>query len=129
MAIRDDLIYKEECYKLVGLIFEVFNNLGYGYKESSYQKAIAEIFRQNNIEFKEQLRAKVKFRGKEVGLYILDFLVFGKIAIELKRKNFFSKREIEQLYSYLKAIDLRLGLLVHFTNSGIRYKRVVNLEN
>ena len=49
MAIRNDLVYKDECYKIVGLIFEVFNECGYGYKERFYQKAIAEIFKKNNI--------------------------------------------------------------------------------
>jgi GxxExxY protein len=128
MAKRDDLVYKDECYKIIGLIFEVFNNLGYGYKEKIYQKAIAETFKQNKIDFKEQLRAKVVFKGKELGLYILDFLVFGKIVIELKQKTFFSKKDIEQIYAYLKVTNLKLGLLIHFTKEGIRYKRVVNLK-
>lgn len=60
MSIRKDLIYKDECYKIIGLIFNVFNEIGYGHKEIFYQKSIANIFLENNIEFKEQLKAKVK---------------------------------------------------------------------
>jgi len=125
---RNDLIYKDECYKIVGLIFEVFNNLGFGHKEKFYQNAIASEFKKNKIDFKEQLRAKVKFKGSEIGYYIFDFLVFDKIVVELKQRNYFSKKDIEQLYSYLKVMKLKLGLLVYFTNSGIRYKRIVNLK-
>ncbi|KKS70078.1 MAG: hypothetical protein UV42_C0069G0001, partial [Candidatus Magasanikbacteria bacterium GW2011_GWE2_42_7] len=127
MSIRNDLIYKDECYKIIGLIFSIFNEIGYGHKESFYQKAVANIFSENNIEFKEQLKAKVKHRGKEIGYYIFDFLVFDKIVIELKSKNYFSKRDIDQLYSYLKAMNLKLGILVYFTKECVRYKRIVNL--
>ncbi|HAT73495.1 MAG TPA: GxxExxY protein [Candidatus Moranbacteria bacterium] len=129
MSIRNDLIYKDECYKIIGLIFSIFNEIGYGHKESFYQKAIANIFSENNIEFKEQLKAKVKHGGKEIGYYIFDFLVFDKIVIELKSKNYFSKRDIDQLYSYLKAMNLKLGILVYFTKECVRYKRIVNLED
>ena len=129
MSIRNDLIYKDECYKIIGLIFSIFNEIGYGHKESFYQKAIANIFSENNIEFKEQLKAKVKHGGKEIGYYIFDFLVFDKRVIELKSKNYFSKRDIDQLYSYLKAMNLKLGILVYFTKECVRYKRIVNLED
>lgn len=125
---RNDLIYSKECYLIMGLIFEVYNELGYGYKEAHYEEAIANKFRKNKIPFKRQLRAKLKCEGREIGIYIIDFLVFGKIVIELKQKNYFSKREIDQLYSYLKVTNLKLGLLVYFTKQGIRYKRIVNLK-
>lgn len=128
MTIRQDLIYKDECYKIIGLIFEVFNELGFGHKEKFYENAIASSFTENKIPFKEQLKVKVNYKGKEIGYYFFDFLVFNKIVIELKQKNYFSKKEIKQLYSYLKAMKLKLGLLVYFTKQGIRYKRIVNLD-
>lgn len=127
MAIRDDLIYKKECYDIIGVIFEVFNAVGYGHKENFYQKAIANSFLEKKIDFKEQIRARVKYKEKEIGYYIFDFLVFNKIVVELKQKNYFSKKDIDQVCSYLKAAKLSLGLLVYFTKEGIRYKRIVNL--
>ena len=123
-----NLIYADECYEVMGLVFKVFNEVGYGHKENFYQKAIAEIFKENNIEFKEQLGCKVKFRGKDLGIYIFDFLVFGKIVLELKQRDFFSTKDIEQLLRYLKATNLKLGIIIHFTKNGIRYKRVPNLN-
>jgi len=126
--IRNDLIYKDECYKILGLIFEVFNEVGYGHKEQFYQKAVAEIFKNSEVKFKEQLKAKVNFKGKEIGYYYFDFLVFDKIVIELKQRNYFSKKDIQQIYSYLKAAKLKLGILVYFTNSGVRFKRIVNVK-
>lgn len=124
---KRELIYAEECYKIIGLAFEVFNEIGYGHKETFYQKALAEAFKENKIPAKEQLRVRVKYKGKDLGIYIFDFLVFGKIVVELKQKNYFSKKDIDQVYAYLKAMQFSLGLIIHFTKEGIRYKRIVNL--
>lgn len=126
--IKKDLIYAEECYKVIGLIFNVFNEFGYGYKEKFYQKAIVEVFWENNIEFKEQPAVRLKYKEKILGIYFFDFLVFNKIVIEIKQKNYFSKKDIEQIYSYLRAAKLKLGLLIHFTKSGVKYKRIINLQ-
>jgi GxxExxY protein len=128
MKTNKDLIYADECYQLMGIIFKVFKRLGFGHKESFYQKALAEEFKDNNIDFKEQLRCKIKYKNKELGTYILDFLVFGKIVIELKQKNFISPKDIDQLYKYLRATNLKLGLIVTFTREGAKCKRVVNLK-
>jgi len=124
---KRNLIYADECYKIMGMMFDVFSHCGFGHKEKYYQKAIAEIFKENRVDFKEQVRAKLVYKGKEIGLYILDFVVYDKIAIELKQKNFFAPQDIKQLYSYLKVTGLKLGILVHFTRKGVQYKRIVNL--
>ena len=128
MAIRKDLIYKDECYRIIGLIFEIFNDVGCGFKEKFYQNAVANAFTENKIPFKKELKARVNYKGKEIGYYYFDFLVFNKIVIELKQKNYFSKKDIEQLYSYLKAMNLKLGILIYFTKNGIRYKRIINIK-
>jgi len=122
-------MYADESYRMMEIVFDVFNKLGYGHKESLYQKALAEGFSKNNIDFKEQLRCKLQYRGKDVGLYILDFLVFDKIVLEIKQKNFISRKDISQLYQYLKATDLKLGIIVTFTPDQVRYKRIVNIKD
>lgn len=128
MLNRNELIYADECYMIIGIIFSVFNEVGYGYKENYYQKAVAKAFKDKNIPFQEQLRAKVKFRGEDLGILILNFPIFGRIVIELKQKRYFSRRDINQLYSYLKATNLKLGLLIYFTKDSVRFKRIINLR-
>ena len=56
-----------------------------------------------------------------------DFLYENKIVIELKQGEVFSKNNINQIYAYLKAKKLKLGLLINFTKKGIKFKRIVNL--
>jgi GxxExxY protein len=75
------LIYADECYQIIGVCFEVYNKLGYGHKEKIYQEAIQEILKEKKIEFKRELRAKVRFREKDLGVYCFDFLIFNKIIV------------------------------------------------
>ena len=70
----------------------------------------------------------MRYGNKDLGIYVLDFLVFGKIILELKQKSFISAKNIDQLYKYLRATNLKLGLTITFTRDGIEYKRVVNLR-
>ncbi len=126
--IDKNIIYAEECYEIVGMMYDVWNKVGYGHKENFYQKAIAEIFRKNNKKFKEQLRVKVKMGEVELGICILDFLYEDKIVIELKQGENFSRQDFKQIYAYLRATNLKLGLLIHFTRAGVKFKRIVNLD-
>jgi len=128
MKTQKDIIYADETYEIIGMMYEVWDKIGFGHKESFYQKAVAEIFKKNNKKYKEQIRLKVKVNNVEVGEYILDFLYENKIVIELKQGSVFSKRYINQIYSYLKATELKLGLLINFTREGIKFKRIVNLK-
>lgn len=122
------LVYPELSYKIVGSAFDVHNEVGFGYKEQIYQKALAKAFRVSGIGFKEQVYSPVDYKGESVGKYYLDFLVDGKVVVELKSGDKFVKQNIKQVYSYLKANDLRLGILVNFTKEGVKFRRIVNLD-
>ena len=125
---RPDLLYPELSYKLIGILFEVFNEIGYGYQEKHYQKAIANTLKNVDVAFKEQLPCQIVCRKEVVGRYFLDFLVEDKIVIEIKRGRYFSKDNINQVYGYLKATGLKLGIIVNFTPNGVRFKRIVNIK-
>jgi len=124
---KDDVIYPGLSYKIIGILFEVWNTIGSNHKEKLYQKAAANDFSEAGMSFKEQLPVKMSYRGKIVGIYYLDFLIEDKIILELKARDYFSKRDVNQPYSCLKAKDLKLGLIAHFTKSGVKVKRVVNI--
>jgi GxxExxY protein len=128
MKTKKNLIYAKECYQIMGLAFKVSKKLGFGHKENFYQKALAKEFQDSKFKFKEQLRYKLKYKGEDLGIYILDFLVFNKIVIEIKQKQVISSKDIDQVYKYLKAMDLKLGIIITFSKEGARFKRVVNLK-
>ena len=126
---RKDLLYPDLCFKVIGVLFEVYNSLGYGYKEKYYQRAIALGFKNSKILFKEQSPAKIRFKDDVVGTIFFDFLIENKIILEIKKTDRFSRAEIDQILGYLKASNLKLGLLAHFTKDGIKYKRILNIKN
>lgn len=125
---RKDLIYPELCYQIMGILFSVWKEVGAGHKENFYQKAVATDFRDKKLLFKEQLPVKINYKGKFIGIYYFDFLIAGKIILEIKVRNYFRKKDIDQLYSYLRAQKLRLGIIAHFTNTGVKFKRVINIS-
>ncbi|TSC75343.1 MAG: hypothetical protein G01um101430_438 [Parcubacteria group bacterium Gr01-1014_30] len=58
----------------------------------------------------------------------MDFVIDNKIVLELKKGERFSKKHIEQVYAYLKAANLELGIIAYFTKQGVRFKRIVNIS-
>ena len=126
---RKDILYPELSYQIIGILFEVYNQLGPGYQERYYQKAISSIFKKVGFSFQEQVPIFLNFNGKRVAKSFIDFIIEKKIILEVKKGERFLKGNIDQVYSYLKATDLKLGILVNFTKLGIQFKRVVNLNN
>jgi len=126
---RKDLLYPELSYQLIGILFEVSNELGYGYQEKYYQRAINAKLKEINLSFKEQVPVKLEFQENEIGRYFLDFVIEDKIALEIKKEDKFLKTNIDQLFAYLKATGLKLGILANFTKRGLQFKRVVNIHS
>lgn len=125
---RNDLVYPDLGYKIMGILFEVWTSVGSGHKESFYQKAVSHNLKLNGLQFTEQLPAKLHFKGKFIGVYYFDFLIEDKIVLELKVREYFSKHDINQIYSYLKSKNLKLGLIAHFTKSGVKFRRIININ-
>ena len=124
---KHKVVYKELSYKIVGILFEVYNELGFGYKEKYYEEAIAQCFMENNLKFKRQAPFILKFKGKIIGRSYLDFLVEDKIILEIKKGDYFSRRNISQVKEYLAITGKKLAILANFTKSGVKFHRVLNL--
>ncbi len=125
---REDLIYAGECYKIVGILMSVFNELGHGYEEKTYQKAVAIALQKAGWKFVEQLYSPVVYEGKVIDRNFFDFLINDIIVLEIKRGDHFSSVHIKQVYEYLKSKKLKLGILAYFAPRGVHYKRIVNLN-
>lgn len=123
-----DLVYPELSYTVVGVLFDVYNALGPGYKEVYYERAVARGLERAGLTYKRQMPYKVTYRGDLIGRCYFDFLVENKIILELKKGDYFSRRGVHQANEYLKASGLLLALLVNFTSNGVRCKRIVNLK-
>ena len=125
---RNDLVYPELSYQLVGIAFMVFNELGYGHLEKVYQKAYARELKNAGLKFIEQAPYAVMYKGEVLTKSFLDFLVEEKVVVELKKSDFFSKKNIDQVNNYLKVSETKLALLFNFASNGVKYKRLVNVK-
>ena len=128
MIKRNDLIYPELCYKIVGILYDVFNEVGPGHKEVLYQKAISIAFDKNKIHFSEQVYTPLKYQNMQIGKYFLAFLIENKIVLEIKKDSIFRKQNIDQVFSYLRASNLKLGIIANFARNGVKFKRIVNIN-
>jgi len=125
---REDLVFPELGYRIVGVVFDVYGKLGYGHAEKTYQRALALGLRNAGLEFREQVYVPVMYENERVGINYLDFLVEGKIVLEIKQGSRFIKAHIEQVYRYLVANKLKLGILAYFAPRSAQFKRIVNLR-
>jgi len=122
------VIYPELSYDIVRVLFSVNNKLGFGYKEKHYQRALEIAFKDVGVNFISQCPYKILFKGQIIGRYFMDFVVEGKVVLEIKVGEYFPRNNINQIFGYLKATDLKLGILANFTRTGVKYKRIVNIN-
>jgi len=122
-----DIVFKEESYRIVGACLAVFNKLGSGFLESVYQEALEIQFKQDKIPFVKERKLHIKFDDIQLDKFFkADYVCFGSIIVELKATPFIHKNDIAQVLNYLRATDLRLGILVNFGEKSLTYKRILN---
>ena len=125
---ESNLIHAELSRKIIGVLMNVHNTLGYGHPEKTYQRAVAIGLKDSGLSFEEQVYAPLLFNGKIVGRNYFDFKVENIIVLELKKGDYFAKAHIDQVYQYLVSSNLQLGLLVYFAPRKVHWKRIVNLH-
>jgi GxxExxY protein len=111
----EELICKQECYRIVGACFEVYNEKGCGFLEPVYQECMEIELEYQQIPFVAHEQLKLFYRGRELRQrYIPDFICFGKIIVELKAVSKLIDEHRAQVINYLNATGFELGLLVNF---------------
>jgi GxxExxY protein len=119
------LVYPDLSYKLVGILYKVYNALGGGYQERVYQAAVRRELIKNKLGFLEQVRVNLLYDVGKIDQYRLDFIIEHKIVLELKVTPRFTPRDIMQVLGYLKESGLELGILVSLNRKGIFFKRIL----
>ncbi len=119
------LEYEDLTYRIRGAFFNIYNTLGSGFKESIYHNALKEEFDDLKLRYEEKKRIQINYKGKKVGIYEPDFVVDGKVIIELKAVPSITSLFEKQLYSYLRGTKYKIGLLVNFGADKLEIKRRV----
>jgi len=98
-----DLIYKDECYKIYGICYDIQNVVGSVFSERQYQEILEEKFKIENIPYEREKELYFNLgNNKRFGGNKVDFVVFNKIPIDLKTKKFITREDFRQMLRYLK---------------------------
>src|ERR1051325_6091099 len=123
---KEDLLYPELSFKIVRLLSEVCNKLEYGYLEKHYCDGMDVLLKQEGIPFQREVKMEIKLGDEVIASGRADFIIDRKIRLAMKKGRQFKKNNIGQLHSYLKALNMELGILANFTPDGLIFKRIVN---
>jgi len=123
---KEELIYPDLSYQILGVLFEVQNELGNKYQEKHYQRALAIKLQKLGIPFKKEFMVKVKFADSELGKFFVDFIIDNKLILETKKVWRITHDDIRQVLRYLEATELKLAIIVNFSHRKLEYVRVIN---
>jgi len=118
------MLHEALTAKALEACFEVAKELGAGYLETIYEKALLIALREKGLAAKAQCPLTVKFRGHVVGEFYADILLEDKVIVELKAVRALTPEHQAQLINYLNATGIEVGLLVNFGNPRLEYKRL-----
>ena len=116
--------FKDITEKIISCAIEVHSSLGPGLLENLYEEAMEHELKSRGIAYKRQKELEIKYKGNPIGNYRLDYLIENKVIVELKCVEAIKGIHIAQVLTYLKAENLRVGLLINFNvdklKEGIR---------
>jgi GxxExxY protein len=122
-----ELKYKDITEKIIGASYEVHNFLGNGFQEVIYQRALAYEMRKKGLEFAREIEQPIFYKELEepIGTRRADFMVEGKVLVELKAIITLEDVHTAQLLNYLRAYKIEVGLLINFGSKSMTFKRLV----
>ena len=121
----DKLLRRATTETIIGAAFEVHRELGYGFLERVYQRALQVELIRRGVAAEIERRIQVQYKGAVVGDYDADLIVAGSVAVEIKVNPQYDKRDEAQLLDELKATGLKVELLINFGRNKVEYKRLV----
>ena len=119
------MLYKNESFRIIGAALEVHKVLGCGFIEAVYQEALEEEFKKRGIPYEREKELTIDYKGKLLSkTFRADFICYDKIILELKAVSDFTNDHHAQIYSYLKASRMDLGILINFGKANLDYIRI-----
>ena len=121
-----DYKYSEITEKILRVAMNVHAILGNGFQEVIYQRALEIEFRLLGINFGREVSIPIFYKEQLIGERRVDFLVEGKISVELKAIVQLENVHLAQGKNYLEAFNLEVGLLINFGANSLEWKRLFN---
>lgn len=125
MSLTIDATGNDLTYKIIGLAMAVHNDIGYGFKEEVYEKALQVKLNHAGLEPNRQFEVVVDYEGERVATFYLDLFPERQVVVEIKAfSHQLTNDELAQVINYLKATGASVGLLFNFGRRRLEYRRV-----
>ena len=115
--------FEDITHKIIGAAYRVFNQLGFGFLESVYQKALIIELTKQSLKVESEKPLSVFYEDQVVGDFIVDLFIENSVVVELKSLQNLAKSHEVQLVNYLNGLKKEIGLLINFGPSGVDVKR------
>ena len=121
---RVHLLEEEITHEIIGGFFETYNELGFGFREGIYMRGLEITLGRRELQVEREFPVEVFFQGTQIGFHRVDMLVDGRVIVEAKATHRLLYADKLQLMNYLAAMNLEVGLLLHFGPTA-RFVRVL----
>ena len=108
------MLHSDITERIIGAFFLVYRDLGFGFLEKNYCKALVVEFRRLGLAYEREVVVEVQYSGVSIGNYRLDLVVDKRVLVEVKSTKGLTDADTRQVLNYLKATKLEVGLLLHF---------------
>jgi len=108
------MIFEEITHKIIGCAMEVHRQLGPGFQEYIYHRALEKEFKLQKVSFESEYEIKIFYKGDQIGLRRVDFFVEKQIPVEIKALSELTDTNLAQSKNYLEAGGIEIGLLLNF---------------
>lgn len=124
--IKEQYKYSDLTEKIIGCGMKVHNTLGNGFQEVIYQRCLEIEFGKNNVPLAREVEMPIRYEAEYVGTRRVDFMVDGKVLVELKALIQLEDVHLAQAINYPEAFNLEVGLLINCGGRSLEFKRLQN---
>ena len=118
--------YPEITERIIGCAIKVHNELGFGFQEYIYHRALEIELKKSNLKFISEYEMPIYYSGEKIGLRRVDFFVEEKIMVEIKAVTILEDHHLAQALNYLEVSVSEIGLLFNFGSTSLQFKRLHN---
>jgi len=122
-----EILHPELSYKVTGLCFQIHHELGRFCREIQYSDRLHELLLESGLDFDREFNLRKARENSPKGNRV-DFLIEGKIIVDIKAKKFITKEDYVQMQRYLKSANIKLGMIINFRSTYLKPKRIINID-
>jgi GxxExxY protein len=121
----EDVLLKQEVFRIVGAAMEVLNGIGHGLHEKPYENALVVELSAAKIPCEQQKRFPVVYKTVQVTEYVPDLIAFGSVVIDTKVIESITDHERGRMLNYLRITGCQVGLILNFKRAKLEWERIV----